>query len=659
MVPWRILALPCTGLLILTPIGSLATAQPATTAASTSLGSWSALGAGVSVIGFDEFIVSSILPRDDTVFVSGAFTSASGVPDTTYIAAWADDTWHALGSGAQGAAVFDLASSSDDLFAVGLFSSMSNVADTNRLAQWRDDTWLSLGSANSSVLTSAATDDTLFVGGYLTDVDGVAVSRVAQYADGTWSPMGTGMATAPNGVRAMTTSGETLVVGGSFTDAGGIAEADNIAMWQDNSWSALGYGVSGGATPTSGIEIVGDTVYAGGQFTSASGVSDTSYFAAWSDDTWNSVPGALSARVRALGADSQHGLVYAGGDFSSIDSQAVSYIAAWDIGIEEWIPFLSASGTGLGSSVTAIASTGADVYVGGWFSDAGGVSEADRIAMWTWAPPSGTNVESGRPGDQVSIVGSAFIGLPETGAVLLDAFPTTYTRDDSSTITFTVPANAPTGTSTISVAAVGGQSAVGTFTLTTDPTPPTPAVPPGQPTNITAAAGDGTALVTWTPPESAGSFPISTYQVQSTDGLHTCLTSAATCNITGLVNDETYRLRVRALSGAGWGPWSNPSPPVRPVSPPVISILISGSRDDVRGRPGIEVSGESTGLATSTILRPWIRFPGQSTYTRGSARISLLSDGTFSWSRQTGKRVTVVIATEDASAESQRLVIRR
>lgn len=659
MVLWRTLALSCAGFLILTPISSMATTQPATSVNSTSLGSWSALGAGVSALGFQEFMVASIVPRDDTVFVSGAFTSASGVPNTTYIAAWADDTWNALGSGAQGSTVFDLASSSDGLFAVGLFSSMSNVPDTNRLAQWRDDTWLSIGSANSSVLTSAATDDTLFVGGYLTEVDGVTVSRVAQYADDTWSPMGTGMATAPNGVRAMTTSGETLVVGGSFTDAGGIAEADNIAIWRDNSWSALGFGVSGGSTPTRGVEIIGDTIYAGGEFTSASGVSDTSYFASWSDDTWHSIPGSLSARVRALGADTQYGLVYAGGDFSSIGSQTVSYIAAWDIGIEEWIPFLSDSGVGLGSSVTAISSTGADVYVGGWFTDAGGINEADRIAMWTWAPPSGSNVTSGRTGDQVTIHGSAFIGLPATGAVLLDAIPTSYTRDDSSTITFTVPANAPTGTATISVAAVGGQSAVGTFTLMTDPTPSAPTVPPGPPTNITVTAGDGSATARWTPPEATGSFPISTYQVQSTDGLHTCLTSETTCYITGLVNGETYRLQVRALSAAGWGPWSQPSPPVRPVSPPVISITISGSREEVRGRPGIKVSGDTMGLSPSTILRPWIRFPGQSTYTLGSARVLVSPDGTFSWSRQTGKRITIVFATEDAGVKSPRLVIRR
>lgn len=657
-IPWRTLTLPCAGLLILAPITSSTAAEPAISVASTSLGSWSALGTGVSAPGFQEFLVASILPQDDTVYVGGAFTSASGVPDTTYIAAWADDTWHALGSGAQSSAVFDLASSPDGLFAVGLFSSMSNVADTFRLAQWKDGIWSSIGSVNSSVLAAAATDDTLFIGGYLTEVSGVSVSRIAQYSDDTWSPLGSGMATAPNGLRVMTVSDQTLFVGGSFTDAGGIPEADNIAVWQDNAWSALGVGVSGGSRPTTGIEVIGDTVYAGGQFTSASGVVDTQYFAAWSDDTWNSVPGTLSAGVRAMGSDHEHGLVYVGGDFGSIGSQSVSYIAAWDIGIEEWIPFISASGTGLGSSATAIAAVGAKVYVGGWFTDAGGVAAADRIATWTWAPPSGNNVTSGRIGDQVSITGTGFIGLPTTGSVLLDTVATSYTRDDSTTITFTVPMNAPSGTSVINVTGVGGQGSVGNFTLTADPPPPVPSIPPGKPTNITATAGDGSALATWSPPTTTGSFPISNYQVQSIDGHHTCVTVDTTCDITGLVNGTTYRLKVRALSGAGWGPWSEPSPPVRPVAPPMASIVMTGSRESVRGRPGIQVDGDTTGLDSSTVLRPWSRFPGESSFTEGAARIPLSADGAFTWSRQTGRKITIVISTEDGSVSSQRLVIR-
>src|SRR5262245_18731817 len=47
----------------------------------------------------------------------------------------------------------------------------------------------------------------------------------------------------------------------------------------------------------------------------------------------------------------------------------------------------NALGTGLNSTVNAIAVSGSDVYVGGAFTDAGGNANADRIARWngsTW-----------------------------------------------------------------------------------------------------------------------------------------------------------------------------------------------------------------------------------------------------------------------------------
>jgi len=74
-------------------------------------------------------------------------------------------------------------------------------------------------------------------------------------------------------------------------------------------------------------------------------------------------------------------------------------------------------------------------------------------------------------------------------------------------------------------------------------------------------------------------------------------------------------------------------------SPPKPSITITGSRDGQR----ITVTGTATGLAGKT-LRPWIRFSGQSTYSEGTAVITPAADGTFTWSRKTGRRASVYIA---------------
>ena len=74
-------------------------------------------------------------------------------------------------------------------------------------------------------------------------------------------------------------------------------------------------------------------------------------------------------------------------------------------------------------------------------------------------------------------------------------------------------------------------------------------------------------------------------------------------------------------------------------SSPMPSITITGTRDGQR----ITVTGTATGLVGEK-LRPWIRFPGQSTHSKGTAVITPAADGTFTWSRKTGKRTSVYIA---------------
>jgi hypothetical protein len=59
------------------------------------------------------------------------------------------------------------------------------------------------------------------------------------------------------------------------------------------------------------------------------------------------------------------------------------------------------------------------------------------------------------------------------------------------------------------------------------------------------------------------------------------------------------------------------------------------------------------------ILRPWIRFPGQTSYTQGSARILVDVQGGITWERRTGKTIYISIMSEDATVKSNRLILRR
>ena len=186
-----------------------------------------------------------------------------------------------------------------------------------------------------------------------------------------------------------------------------------------------------------------------------------------------------------------------------------------------------------------------------------------------------------------------------------------------------------------------------------DPPAPIPADPASPPRLVQAMPGDQSASVSWSIPESAGSFPITHYQVVSSPGGRTCLTSLLTCEVGGLSNGTGYTFTVKALTGAGWSAASLPSNVITPVATPKRTITITGSRDGKR----IEVKGTTTGFGLGGTLRPWLRFPGQSEFTEGSATILVSTDGTFEWSRRTGKRVSVYVATPDESVRSNRVTI--
>jgi len=170
-------------------------------------------------------------------------------------------------------------------------------------------------------------------------------------------------------------------------------------------------------------------------------------------------------------------------------------------------------------------------------------------------------------------------------------------------------------------------------------------------------AGDRSAVVTWTEPASAGSFPITTYQVANDIDANSCLLTVTegtplTCTLTKLANGTPYRFRVRALNGSGWGPWSDWTAPVTPEPKPVTkTILISGTRGEVRGNPGVIVTGLTTGLDNRRVT-PWFKFPGQTTYTEGNARPSIGDDGTFTWTRKTGKKIRIYITADDTRSNT-------
>jgi hypothetical protein len=98
---------------------------------------------------------------------------------------------------------------------------------------------------------------------------------------------------------------------------------------------------------------------------------------------------------------------------------------------------------------------------------------------------------------------------------------------------------------------------------------------PAAPANVTATAGNQSAVVSWTAPSNGGS-PITSYTitpyvgaVAQTPAIINGTPPQTTANVTGLTNGTAYTFTVTATNGVGAGPASAASSAVTPVAPTV------------------------------------------------------------------------------------------
>jgi hypothetical protein len=84
------------------------------------------------------------------------------------------------------------------------------------------------------------------------------------------------------------------------------------------------------------------------------------------------------------------------------------------------------------------------------------------------------------------------------------------------------------------------------------------------------------------------------------------------------------------------------------------TISITGARAQINGKPGIRVVGTTTCLDGQKIV-PFFRFPGETSYTEGTARPNIEVNGSFEWRRKTGKKFYAYVMVGDV--QSNRIII--
>ena len=257
-----------------------------------------------------------------------------------------------------------------------------------------DDKWqngFGLPGTNGDVYAMAvAANGDVYIGGRFTAVGTTPARFVARWniSTSTWSPLGAGLS---NTVLALAVAANGDVYAGGFYIQAGVA-ARNVARWNAtaNTWSPLGTGLNGRVRA---LAVAGADVYAGGDFTQAGGAPASSV-AKWNSttNTWSPLGAGVSGSLGTVNALAVAGAdVYVGGDFTQAGTTATSGIARWNATTSTWSP-LGAGVDGFSpfTSVNALAVAGADVYVGGYFTYAG-TTAASRVARWNaatgpWSP---------------------------------------------------------------------------------------------------------------------------------------------------------------------------------------------------------------------------------------------------------------------------------
>jgi hypothetical protein len=407
-------------------------------------GHWSALSQdanGALVNGYSGSQVNVVLVDGTDVYVGGDFINISNhgvnIPEADYLAKWDGANWSAVGDGGSGYGslnrpVYALAMIGTDLYVGGPFTDVKDkgatltAADSVAKFDTLTGNWSALGDNGASngaipsgsyIVALVADGTDLYVGGGFSNVSnhGSPIPEADNLAKwdtltGTWSALGSNGSGdgALNGfVAALALDGShNLYAGGYFTDAAGLAAADYIAKWNNANWSALGDNNAGNGSLNQGVKAIavsGTDVYAGGVFTNVNNhgtvLNAADLVAKWDGADWSALGNngmndgifcaACGNSVRAIlvkGSD-----VYVGGSFAdlrinNVVTPAADYIAKWDGA--QWTS-LSDNGAGNGSldsNVYALTMQGADLLVGGAFTNVNNngtvIGEADYLAAY-------------------------------------------------------------------------------------------------------------------------------------------------------------------------------------------------------------------------------------------------------------------------------------
>lgn len=337
-------------------------------------------------IGFSEKTALKFIATDPYWYEDGdegaALTATQTIVDADYAAKRVDGVWSNISTNFNNN-VYAIVKLPNGNYVLG--GNFTDVGDLNGdyIVQYNPTTGaissMGTGMNNTVLALAVAPNGDVYAGGNFTLAGGVAnTARIAKWNGTAWVALSTGIGNGGVQALAFDNSGN-LYVGGTFIDHVD-ANGDYITKWNGTAFSSLGTGMNDFvlalATAPNG------DIYVGGKFTTGNGVT-LNGIGKWTGTTFAALgTGVTTTTVVYTIEFDDAGNIYAGGEFTVAGGVAANYIAKWDG--STW----SALGSGTNNAVRIIVYSNGLLYVGGFFTAAGGLSLADRVAIWngtTWA----------------------------------------------------------------------------------------------------------------------------------------------------------------------------------------------------------------------------------------------------------------------------------
>ena len=594
-------------------------------------------------------------PSDDS-----AATDAGVVRVYQYSGGWSQRGGDLLGGAVRDVAGTSVALSNDGLvLAVGAPGSSSDMGEAGpdgwvRVYDWNGTAWVQRGAVLAGLndhdrfgfSVSLSNDGSvLAVGSPRRDASGVNAGRTTIYAwtSGAWSTRGVidGAATSDQSgwSVSLNSTGTRVAIGARY--AGGSLTGqvrvfnEDVGVWHQVGSSLNGVAWSGFGTSVS-LSDGGDTMAVGAP-DDASSRGNTFVYAlaagAWSqrgitiageygsDLSGTSVSLSSDGMVVAIGAE--------GNDDAGVEA-GHARVYRWNSGVwsQRGADINGSAGAAMAGKAVALDSAGRVIAVRG------------SSAVSVYSHP-GSSEPPSAPHSVTGTAANASVAVswspPSTdGGETITGYTATAGTGESCSVTSVAPAT-PATTCTVSgltngtsyTFTVTAMNSAGTGSPSAASAPVVPRTAPGQPTGVSGSPGDGSVVVSWTPPASNGGATITGYTATAGTGESCSVTSVApatpatTCTVSGLVNGASYTFTVRATNAQGPGATSAASAPVTPVA---------------LARPAETVEGPASAV-------PAAAAPGTVTTSTASAKRS-------------GTKVTVAVSIP-ASLIGTKIVIKR